>query len=272
MRSMEGDEPSKGATGWFLGKLFRNPAGYIGLAAGVGVAISSLLAAIPLGGAIGLGALVGGAVGMLSFLIGYGIQASHRKALESEENAPTDDFSSKELVENLQKVGENEAASVLEKLVVEHEETKKLSRELLQGRESGEVLKLVTPIMVLASSEAEELEDLARRANDPLLESPEDSDARREKIRAELIAAYRTMADARSRLRRGEKLSQKDYLGGENESDLSALTERLAEETEIAERVEARMEPDFGNIVFSETENEDDDSNAGEESGWERNS
>ena len=147
-----------------------------------------------------------------------------------------------------------------------------MSRELWQGRESGEVIGLVTPIMTLAWSEAEELEDLARRAKDPLLDSPEDSESRREKIRAELIAAYRTMADARSRLRRGEKLSRKDYLGGENESDLAVLTERLAEETEVAERVEARMEPDFGNIVFSENESEEGDASADEESGWERNS
>ena len=79
--------------------------------------------------------------------------------------------------------------------------------------------------------EVEELQDLLRRADDPLLDGPKNSEkmitASRERIRA----AYQAVADSRRRLRRGEKLQEVDFLvepeAASPNLDLAELTGRL---------------------------------------------
>ena len=109
--------------------------------------------------------------------------------------------------------------------------------------------------------EVEELQDLLRRADDPLLDGPKNSEkmitASRERIRA----AYQAVADSRRRLRRGEKLQEVDFLvepeAASPNLDLAELTGRLKEETVISLLVEERLmgeRPDRADWMEDESE------------------
>lgn len=258
----------EGPTGWFLGKLLRHPASYVGLAAAIGMGVAAALVSMPVGGVIGLSMVVGIAAGMLSFLVGYGVKVSHRRAMDlgaAEPEEPTIDSS---LRESLGEVEEAEVASVLEKMF---RDRNAIARQIgeTSGNEDGQrTLDLVSAICGEAANQAEELQDLARRMRDPLLRVDDEAESTMEEIRSRIESAYRAVADSRSRLRRGEKLARRDFLEPATSTSLAALTVQLAGETEIARRVEERMRPDFGNVVFSSED--DENAPAPEENSWER--
>lgn len=267
MGSMNEVGKNKSAGLWFLGKVLRHPASYVGLAAAIGVGVAASAAAMPVGGVIGFATMVGLAVGMLGFLVGYGIKASHRQANDNEDGAPRATLDPALLAE-LREVEEGQVATVLEKLLGDRNAIAQLVAENPDNEDAGHTLGLVSRLLTEAVNQAEELQDLARRGRDPLLEAGKDAEAKSEAIRGQIECAYRAVADTRSRLRRGEKLLRRDFLEPAAASSLPALTEQLAGETEIARRVEERIRSDFGNVVF-ESEEPESPQETGEES-WER--
>ncbi len=268
MESMNEVGKSKSAGLWFLGKVLRHPASYVGLAAAIGVGVAAAAAAMPVGGVIGFATMVGLAVGMLGFLVGYGIKASHRQASDNEAGVPLATLDAA-LLAGLGEVEEKQVAVVLEKLLGDRNAIARLVAENPDNEDAAHTFELVSRLFSEAVSQAEELQDLARRGRDPLLEAGKDAEAKSEAIRGQIESAYRAVADTRSRLRRGEKLARRDFLEPAAASSLPALTERLVGETEIARRVEERMRPDFGNVVFSSEEDEVN-SSAREEGSWEK--
>ncbi len=265
MGSMNEAGKSKSAGRWFMGNLLRHPASYIGLAAAIGVGLASFPVGMPMGGIIGMSVMVG----MLSFLVGHGIKASHGRARENEniEHTATLD---EELLAGLREVEEGEVAAVLERMSEDRDAIGRLLADSPGNEDASHTLELVSAILIEAASQAEELQDLARRSADPLLSSPDDATKKISELRRQIESAYSAVADSRSRLRRGEKLARRDFLAPTASSSLSALTEQLTGETEIARRVEERVRRDFGNVVFPSEEDEENSSMAGENGSWEK--
>lgn len=206
---------------------------------------------MPLGGAISGGILLGFGVGMLSFLIMHGIKASHRLATESGKEG---DSASNEqgILESLRISGQTDDADLLEKMLGDRDAILKRCRNRSENADAAHTLDLANAIVSESSLQAEELQDLVRRVEDPLLDSPDGAEDKIEEIRAGLRRAYQAVADAQSRLRRGEQLKEVDFLADADSlasRDLSALTGQLEEETFVSRRVEERLRPGFKNRI-----------------------
>ncbi|MCB1078542.1 MAG: hypothetical protein KDM64_12010, partial [Verrucomicrobiae bacterium] len=230
---MSREKQDSGAIGWFLGRFFRSPSSYVGILSALGMGAAASSAGVPVSGAIGLGSLVGIAVGALSFLIWYGIKSSHRKATElrKEANVSAVDES---LLKALRESGEPGAARLLEKLCAERNA---IMRQVEASEDSGSaepMLALATAILSEASRRADELADLARRRSDAHLESPANAEERMSAIRVELETAYGVVVDAKSGLREGEWQATEDWLSSPGTGSLTALTAQLSEEMTIA--------------------------------------
>ena len=247
------DEKRKGAFGWFLGKLVRAPAAYLGLAAGIGAGVASAGAGIPLPGAIGGGMIVTFGVGMFAFIISQGILAAHRHAQRPSSSDPVDTGIEEALLAALRSLGKEEIVDLLEKIEESGQAIEAHARAHPDSEDAQHTRDLVRALRLESIRQAAEYEDLARREADPLLESPPQVTEHLERILADLQAGYRALADTRSRLRRGDLLSRTDFLEPvPRGTRLSALATQLQEESDIARGVEARLQPESPNIVFSD--------------------
>lgn len=239
---MSTERKGKGAFRWFIGKFFRSPATWAAMVAAFLSSFASYHASIPLGGAIGGGLVVGFASGGLLFLILEGIKASYRKAME----AGASDLDSGEIeagFATLRRSGHDDSADLLESLLGEAKALEQLVSKQPENADAIHTSALVQAIVIAAFGEVEEYEDLRKRVEDPILDAPDGAEERVETIREGWKEAYRAAADARSRLRKGLSLDESDYAsaGVATESDLQSLTERLARETEIGQRVRDRL-------------------------------
>lgn len=245
----EESQAAKGGAGkWFLKKFFISPATWAGLSAGIAAGLS-LLHKGPLGGAIGFGSMVGVGTGALFLTVVIAVRAMHKKNRQSAELADRQNTELREqfILADLCKAGRTDDAALLEKMFADRDAVLKQCRGREDDADAAHTVELASAIISESCLQAEELQDLHRRAQDPLLDGPDGAEAKIEEIRAELQRAYQAVANARSRLRRGESLSEIDFLADSASvaaGNLAALTGRLEEETAIAKRVEQRMRPD----------------------------
>lgn len=257
-------EEKDGAAGWFLGQLVRSPATWIGLAAGtaMGFAFSQVG---PIGGAIGLGRLVALAAGGFSFLVNYGIRSSHRIAQDQKEIAGNTAKLEKENAVSTQLTGAGlvDEAGILEKLRKDRDAIQARRAEISDNALAGHMALVATTIVDTACARLEEFADLVRRVEDPILESPDDSEARIAEIRNNLSRAYRAVADARSRLRQIESQHEPEIFDDPSDVDgldLGALASKLEAENELSRRVEKRLETDYrSTIVHDDPEPESEE-------------
>lgn len=252
------DQNTKGsAATWFLKKFFTSPATYVGLAVALAVGRASLGVDVPMGGAIGGGMMMGFGAGMISFLIMHGIKASHNKALKTEKDG-TSNSNEQAVLESLRRAGQSDDADLLEKMFGDRDAILKRSKGQTENADAAHTLELASAIVTESCLQAEELQDLVRRLEDPLLTSPDQAERTIGEIRTGLQRAYQAVADARSRLRRGEKSKKVDFLE-DSESlsslNLSSLTNQLEEETAVSKRIEERLRPKFesgGGVVMDD--------------------
>lgn len=239
---MSSEQKEKGALRWFAGKFFLHPASWFAMLAALLSGIAASGADIPLGGAIGGGLVVGFGAGGLLFLIFEGIKASYRNAMKKERSSLESEEIQARLAA-LQEAGHEDSADLLESLLGEAKALEQLVSKQPENADAVHTSVLVQAIVIAAFGEVEEYEDLRKRVEDPILDTPEGAEGRVEEIRERWTEAYRAAADARSRLRKGLSLDESDYAsaGVATESDLQSLTERLARETEIGQRVRERL-------------------------------
>ena len=201
--------------------------------------------------------MLGFAAGMISFLIAHGINASHNKALEAETDGASNS-NEQAVLESLRSSGQSDDADLLEKMLGDRDAILKRSQGQTSNADAVHTLELASAIVTESCLQAEELQDLVRRVEDPLITSPDRAEETIEGIRDDLQRAYQAVADARSRLRRGETSKKVDFLA-DSESltslNLSSLASQLEEETAVSKRIEERLRPKFesgGGIVMDE--------------------
>lgn len=233
----------------------------IGLLAAAGVAVPYLNQGGPIGGAIGMGLMMGGLAWVVSWLV-FGIP--HLRKVERAKQLLAE-MRAQEMatVGEFKVAGLGEDAAILEKMFRDRDAIVARAAELGDNVDALHTSDLVERITAEASGEADELLDLARRADDPLLETPEGGRERIDEIRGRLETAYRAVADARTRLRRGDVLSETDFLADPSAptpGGLEVLAKQLAEETAIAERVDARLRGEYAALAPSELEEDGEES------------
>ncbi len=257
-------EAKEGAGKWFLKKLLVSPATWAGVIAGFAVGIP-FAAETPLGGAIGFGSIVGLAVAAFTFLIYNGVRASHhqsklkaaeesRRISKGREDAALDELRASKL---------NGDADLLGKILSDRDAIEKICEGKEKEADAVHTLQLISTIVEKSCFQSEEIHDLARRMADPILETPEGAEEKLEELRADLKRTYQAIADARSRLRRGERLSEVDFLADEKSIanlSLSSLAAQLEEETSVSRRIEDRVRID--DYVSGIVEDEAPDSSA----------
>lgn len=253
---MEEKEPKdqSNSTTWFLGKFVRAPAAWLGIGAAVFMGWAAYGANIPIGGAIGFGGLVGFAVGMLSFLIGVGIKVSHQRSLEAKSN-PEEAEGTDSIPEKLRTSGLSEDAALFEKLLRDHEAIRELGRKENHNPKVQSMEELVSTIVKECGARAEILQDLIRRKEDPLLESPENADETIAAIRSDWQRAYRAIADVRSLILEGGVSNDVDFLESSSNSAAGVLIDpvsRLEEETALSRRIAERLRPEYESGIVME--------------------
>lgn len=206
--------------------------------------------------------MVGLAVGGLTFLIMTGIRASHKNAMEKKQSLGNA-AGEQAILESLRGSDQDHDADLLEKIFGDRDAIRKHSLAHPDNKDAVHTLELVASIVEQCCSQSEELQDLVRRSSDPLLDAPVGAEQTVDEIRSDLKKAYQAIADARSRLRRGERLEEADFLNDQQARSvrpLSTLTSQLEEETAISRRIEERVSPEYRSaIVFDETEAPDDE-------------
>ncbi|NNE90548.1 MAG: hypothetical protein HKN23_02780 [Verrucomicrobiales bacterium] len=224
---------------WFLRKLVTTPATWIGLLTGSAAGIA-LAQKGPLGGSIGFGIISGVAAAVVIAGLTRAIQHSHKVSKNRDLVNPLE----RDLVGELRKTGLEEDARLLESMLDDRDAVLKRCQNREEDPDARHTAELVSSIIQATCRRAGELQDLSRRVNDPILESPPGAEESIELIREDLKRAYRAVADARSRLRRGNRLTEPDFLADEKSMgslDLDGLTSRLEEETAISKRIENRI-------------------------------
>jgi len=246
---MSGQE--KGGAGiWFLKKLITAPAVWLGALAGSGVAYA-MAGKTPLGGMIGFGSMVG----IVVALIAFGATAAISSAYRSSRNKDGKDSVELAILEELETSGLGEGAELLRKMTADRDAVVARCSDRTEDADAIHTRDLVNAIVEKSFRQAEELQDLERRNNDPLLEAQENADQRISSLRKDLTYAYQAVANARSRLRKGEHLDEIDFLeSSENlgQYSLSDLAKQLEEETIISRRVDQRMQPDYQSGIVIE--------------------
>lgn len=241
-----GENPQIGK--WFLKRLFVSPPTWVGLLAGAGAGIA-MASKTPLAGAVGFGCLIGFAAGMVAYAMSHGIReayAMHQEREKSAQKSAGHGSSEKEqaLLDELERTDLDDIAQLLASMFQDQAAIVQRAEEHETDTDAAHTVELVSAMIAEACREAEELQDLHRRVNDPILDAPEDAESAVDEIRSGLKRAYQAVADARSRLRRGEKLNDMDFLADPEalkSRDLPALTRQLEEETAIAKRIEDRI-------------------------------
>ena len=238
------EEKKPGPFRWFAGKLLKAPAAWLGCGLAAFVSYSAAMADMPIGGALSFGIIVGLGVGLFAFLISAGIAASHRKAMNADGDGSAT-ATETNMIEEMRRSDLSNDSEILKKMI---EERRAIARRALEQEDSADfhhTRRLVGAIVREAFGRAEELQDLARRIADPILDIPDGAEATVAEIRQQWTDAYRAIVDARTRLRKGESLENIDFLDESEASSsshsLAELTARLNEETQIAERVRDRV-------------------------------
>lgn len=248
------EEKKPGPLRWFVGKLLRAPAAWVGLGTAAFVSYSAATTTMPIGGALSFGAIVGLAIGAFAFLISSGISASHRKAMNADSEGSAD-ASEMRMLEEMRRADLSRDSDILEKLVEERKAIALRAREQEENADLNHTYRLVGAIVREAFGRSEELQDLARRIEDPILDIPKGAEATVEEIRQQWADAYRAVVDARTRLRKGESLQNIEFLDESTKSrSLAELTARLNEETQIAERVQDRVVSDSKGVSNPEAD------------------
>lgn len=243
-----------GVAKWFLKKFFTSPATWLGILAGGAVGNAFINASGVVSGGIGMGAMVGIAVGMIVFTVLMSIRLAHKNATKLFGDGGVESHEQSVLA-NLRDASQTEDAELLEKMLRDRDAVLKRCRGLEGESDATHTADLVSAIVSESCLQLEELQDLVRRAADPMLDAPGDVAEKIEAARANLRRAYQAVADARSRLRRGERACEIDLLSGSNSParlDLASLSNQLEEETAISKRVEDRMRPDFESSIVAD--------------------
>ena len=254
MASGEKDSDSSAlSTGkWFLSKLIKTPAVYLGTVIGIAAGITIAGVSGPWAGVF-TGTFLGIAATALTWLASTGIRASHirSKAMELAEEAERTAALEQSALNTLREAGHNSDAELLEKIFQDRDAIVDRARDRgdfdSEDVDTEHTLELVSAIVARACAQSEELHDLVRRLEDPLLKSPAGADQKIAELRADLTLAYQAVANARSRFRRGEKLAEIDFLADTSSLsslNLAALAGKLQEETELSRRVEERLQID----------------------------
>jgi len=258
------DDEFGGATSWFLAKLVKTPAAWVG--AGSGVAVGVLFAQTgPISGAIGFGTLVGLALGGLAFLVSMGISTSHRLTKENTELAirKVEEEQETRAVSALREDGLEEQAEMLEKIRRDRDAILEYCETSNSKGAADHTLLLVSAIVEKYCIRADELCDIERRVADPLLRVPQESTAKGALIRAEMEETYRVVADARTLLRQSNFRTEASSLISPDDVPnlgLDRLVSKLEEETAISRRVESRLHSDYRSmIVMDEKSGSEDD-------------
>ena len=167
----KGGRPPIGS--WFVRKFFGSAPTWIGLTAGLATG-AAFLDKGPLGGAIGFGTMVAICAGLGSLGILKAVRSIYEEAhREGEQDSGSED-SQDAVVAGLRAAGHGGDADVLEKLFSDRDAILRRcrNREAADDMDAEHTLELVEAIVASACSEAEELQDLLRRVDDPLLEAP----------------------------------------------------------------------------------------------------
>ncbi len=235
-----------GLMGWALWRLVTAPAVWLGSAAGTAAGVQ-MAEQGTMGGGIGFGMLVGIGTSIVARGVHLLVHRSHADHISSEEKTATKERIALEqqTLEKLREVGLSDDASVLHKMIDARDAIVQHSlRSDVNSERSGPTLTLVSEIMRAALARVEELVDVKRRLDDPLLESPSDATKRLEGCQADLARGYRAVADARSRMLLHKELTADELLAATPSSAASgidALAGQLEDETSILRGVERRM-------------------------------
>lgn len=233
-----------GMMGWLLRKLVTTPATWIGLAAGV--AVGRAFAEVSgMGGGIGMGTLVGVGAGVASWALYRGIRSAYSKDRPRSDEAgqPEPERRERAMASRLRAVGLTEDADVFSKMLEARDAVRdRWSREEMDTAIGAPTVTLIDQLIDSVLPRLEELLDLTRRVEDPLLETPSDATETVQACRDDLVQAYRAIADCRSRiLLRHDPELLLDEPSVQNAERLRTLTAQLREETSVMERVDRRL-------------------------------
>ncbi len=252
---MSDDQKRKGggAAAWFLKRLVSLPSTWIGLAAGIAVGNAAYGVNMPMGGAVASGVMISLFTGLVTYGLFKGVQAAHQKATDDGGSTGAPDDRESLVIESLKRKDREGEARLLEQMLEDREAIRVRCERHGNEPDFRHTLDLVSAITEESCRQGEELLDLIRRIDDPILKSPSDGEARVEVIQKEFEAAYQAVADARSRLRRGESLKEVDFLQSDlNQGGLAVLTAQLNEETAISRKIDERLHPEIEDRIVKD--------------------
>ncbi len=183
-----------------------------------------------------------------------------RQDVESPENL---------IVTELRDSALEDEAVLLEKMMADRDAISKRCVRQADDADAKHTLALVEAIISESARQAEELQDLVRRVEDPLLKSPKGAAVKIDEVRGNLTKAYQAVADTRSRIRRGERLDKVDFLADEQTiigMNLEVLTQRLSNETAISNRIDERLHPEIESRIVEDDRSSQADEPTVEES------
>lgn len=234
-------------TKWFLQKLLRSPATWIGLAAGIATAFPALSKIGP-GGGIGFATLTGFAAGMFAFVISFMIRNAYR-SLQDNKEAKSNAYR-KNLVQSLLDAGFREEAEIISRIYADE---KAIESSYSGDRPivfEGDTPELVIAIVAAAESRANELLEMNRLLRDADADGIYDLEREKDEASEELRQAALAVAKTRERFFSAKSASEAHSQGPD--ATLSSLTERLEEENSISERVQERLHADLETGVLTE--------------------
>ncbi len=231
---------------WSLWRLITAPAVWFGSVTGTAVGIQMAQHSTT-GAGIGFGMMIG----IVSAIMARGVHLiMHRThedhvAKESLAEAQARDQQEQGILQKLQAVGLSEELSILQKVFDARDAIVQQSAGAdVSPERSAPTLSLVAEITRATLLRAEELVDLKRRVEDPLLDAPSDAVSRMDDCRADLARAYRAVADARTRMLLKKELTADELLEPSRDGPgrgIDGLAGQLEEETMMLRGVERRM-------------------------------
>jgi len=148
------------------------------------------------------------------------------------------------LIAELRPAGLDDDAALIEKILRDRDAIRLRAAELADQPDAVHSADLVEAVGMLAVRSGDALQDLVRRHEDPHLNAPVDVESQIAASRDELRQAYQAVVDTRTRLRKGQFLSEADIVAVSASGTLRGLTEQLQAETKVAELVEKRLQDD----------------------------